>query len=141
MKHERQDTSLSMSSAPTRTPTAAILSLLLAFVSACASEPTPLGPDEVGYSTHGYSYRYSREREKLEANWSNLKAGMKAAQVFELLGLERALPMIEVVDKSEMIDIAYGGNLLKFRDGKLTEFSRNAAPNSNFDRYIRLKRK
>ena len=141
MKQERQNTFGGTSSVPARTPTAAILFLLLAFLSACATGRASLGPDEVSYTTMGYSYSNDEEREKLEANWSSLEVGMSAVRVFELLGLQRASPMRQAVEQSEMFDIAYGGNLLKFRAGNLTEFLRNAAPDSNFQRTVIVNRK
>ena len=62
---------------------------ILALLSACASGGSePLGPNEISFTTMGYSFKHPFQRAKLEENWSQLKIGMTAKEVADLGAFE-----------------------------------------------------
>lgn len=120
----------------------ALLITVPAFLSACANGGSePLGPDEIAFTTSGYSFKHQFQRAKLEENWPQLKVGMTVKEVVDLLGIPIAgTLMVEAIAASEMYDLDYGGSLLKFRQGTLREYLQSGGLGTDYDRTLRMKR-
>ncbi len=83
---------------------------------------------KIYHTTFGYSFKSSSQQEVVRENWPRLNQGMMASRVIHLLGIPCGVATEAYLRTGSMGDIDYGGNLLKFRNGRLTEFSAGVSP-------------
>jgi len=112
--------------------------LVTTLLHSCAITESPPAPDELHHTTMGYRYQNDYQRKKAEENRSRLQLGMTAEEVVSLLGIPAGPMVTSAIAESALFDVHYGSDLLKFRDGRLTAYSR-VPPASSYQRTVRLK--
>lgn len=94
---------------------------------ACVSTNEPLAPHKMTYTTLGFRYQTVMQRAQADANRARLAQGMTVNEVVTLLGIPVGDIIKEAIAESWQMDIHYGIDLLKFREGRLAAFSTKEA--------------